>query len=526
MSTAPSIRATLRHAAFRTLLAGGTLYFIGNFMQSTAAAWMMVELSGSSFLAALVQTAVFLPMFLLALPAGVLGDIRDRRTLMMGALAVQAGAVLLLTALSLAGWAGPGSVLFLIFVTGCCTALLSPSWNSNLGDSVPRDDLPQAITLLGISYNAARALGPAFAGAVYALGGAGPNFAAALAGVALMAWSIRRHPPAPHPPSRLPAERLWGGINSGVRFAWHSPTVFAQLVRTLAYAAAGSALWALLPVIAAKQLGMGSAGFGFLMACMGTGAVAAGFVIGRLRVRYGLERLVAGGCIAFALAMLVTALLTWRVGVYLALFLAGAAWMAVMSTFNTATQTSAPAWVRSRALAMHTLCALGAFAIGAAIWGGLSDLLGLKPVLCTAAALMLAGPLLARRYPLKMGERPDVTQAVPWEDLFVAHEPAPEAGPVAVEVAYRIRPADAPAFLDTIAELRAPRRRDGATFWRVYRDLSDPTRFVERFIVSSWADYLHQRARATLADQSIEARVRAFVADGQAITTAHYIAER
>lgn len=197
-----------------------------------------------------------------------------------------------------------------------------------------------------------------------------------------------------------------------------------------------------------------------------------------------------------------------------------------MSTFNTATQTSAPAWVRSRALAMHTLCALGSFAFGAALWGAAADLLGLRPVLCAAAALMLVGLLLARRYPLRMGQAQDVTQAVPWEDLFVAHEPAPEAGPVAVEIAYRIRPEDADAFLDAIGEMRAPRQRDGASVWRVYRDLSDPTRFVERFIVGSWADYLHQRARHTLADQTLEARVRAFVPEGQAITTAHYIAER
>ena len=77
-----------------------------------------------------------------------------------------------------------------------------------------------------------------------------------------------------------------------------------------------------------------------------------------------------------------------------------------------------------------------------------------------------------------------------------------------------------------IEQLRAPRRRDGATMWRVYRDLGDPTRYVERFIVSSWAGYLHQRARATLADQELEARVRAFVADGAPVTMQHYIAER
>jgi hypothetical protein len=77
-----------------------------------------------------------------------------------------------------------------------------------------------------------------------------------------------------------------------------------------------------------------------------------------------------------------------------------------------------------------------------------------------------------------------------------------------------------------VTQLRAPRRRDGATFWRIYRDLADPARFVERFIVTSWADYLHQRARATMADQELEIRVRVFLAPGEAVTMQHYIAER
>ncbi len=102
----------------------------------------------------------------------------------------------------------------------------------------------------------------------------------------------------------------------------------------------------------------------------------------------------------------------------------------------------------------------------------------------------------------------------------------PEAGPVAVEIGYRIREEDAAAFLDAASLLRAPRRRDGATFWRIYRDLSNPQRFVERFIVTSWADYLHQRARGTLADQELEAQVRAFLMPGEAVTMQHYIAER
>ena len=134
--------------------------------------------------------------------------------------------------------------------------------------------------------------------------------------------------------------------------------------------------------------------------------------------------------------------------------------------------------------------------------------------------------LLARPMPLRMGALHEVTPATPWDELFIEAEPLPEAGPVAVEIGYRITPGTDAAFLESISRLKAPRRRDGATFWRVYKDLGQPSRYVERFIVESWADYLHQRARATVADQTLETEVRAFLAPGQTTTMSHYIAER
>jgi hypothetical protein len=155
-----------------------------------------------------------------------------------------------------------------------------------------------------------------------------------------------------------------------------------------------------------------------------------------------------------------------------------------------------------------------------------SDIAGLTAALTLAGALMAAGLLLARRFPLRVGAAHEVTQGTPWDELFVEAEPSPEAGPVAVEVGYRIRPGTDRAFLDAISRMKAPRRRDGATFWRTYKDLGEPSRYVERFIVTSWAAYLHQRARATLADQALEAEVRAFLAPGETARMSHYIAER
>jgi MFS family permease len=526
MSTpSTSLWSPLRQTAFRGLWICGGVFFVGSGMQTMAAAWLMVELTGSSFLAALVQTAVFMPMFLLALPAGVLADTTDRQRLISGALLAQTGACALLALLVLGDWGGPASVLLLVFVCGCCTAVLTPAWNSSVIDPVPRDEWPQAITAVSIAYNAARAVGPTLAGLLFALLGAGWVFAVTVATTLVMWESIRRWPPRPHAPSKLPPERLWGGTLSGLRFAWHSRMILAQLVRVTAFGAAGSALWALLPVIA-QRLGTGAQGFGLLMGCLGTGAVLVGLVLGRLRARFGLEVIVGASGVVFAAAMLVAALTQLAWFVYLWMLLAGAAWMSAMSTFNTATQASAPQWVRSRAVAMHMVAALGAFAMGSAFWGASSDLIGITPTLCVAAALMVASLLLARPMPLRMGALHEVTQATPWDELFIEAEPLPEAGPVAVEVGYRIAPGTDAAFLDAISRIKAPRRRDGATFWRVYKDLGEPSRYVERFIVESWAGYLHQRARATVADQALETEVRAFLAPGESARTSHYIAER
>lgn len=521
-----SLWSPLRQPAFRGLWLCGGVFFVGSGMQTMAAAWLMVELSGSSLLAALVQTAVFLPMFLLALPAGVLADTTDRRRLISGALLAQVAASALLALLVLGGWGGPVSVLFLVFICGCCTAALTPAWNSSVVDPVPRDEWPQAITAISIAYNVARAIGPTLAGLMFARLGAGWVFTVTAFTTLVMWASIRRWPPRPHPPSRLPVERLWGGTLSGLRFAWHSRMILAQLVRVMAFSAAGSALWALLPVIAQRQLGAGAEGFGLLMGCLGMGAVASGLVIGRLRARFGLDAIVAASCVAFSAVMFLAAWVRVPALIYSAMALGGAAWMAAMSTFNSATQASAPPWVRSRAVALHMVASLGAFAIGSALWGAVSDITGLSTALATAGVLMAAGLGLARPFPLRVGAAHEVTQGTPWDELFVEDEPSPEAGPVAVEVGYRIRAGEDREFLDTISRMKAPRRRDGATFWRVYRDLGEPSRYVERFIVTSWAGYLHQRARATVADQALEAEVRAFLVSGESAGMSHYIAER
>jgi len=299
--------------------------------------------------------------------------------------------------------------------------------------------------------------------------------------------------------------------------------ILAQLLRTVGCGAVGSALFALMPPVAAHHLGLGAAGFGAMMGCIGMGAVAAGLFLDRVRAWCGLDRLVASACVCFALVMVVTAHVHVAAVVFPALILAGGAWMALMATFNTATQASAPPWVRSRAAALHALSALGSFATGSAVWGAASEIAGVPAALTVAALLMAGNVTLIRWFPLRMGTPTEVTPIAHWRDLLISNPPLPDDGPVAVEIHYQVRPGSAAAFLPAVRQLRASKRQDGAIFWQVYRDLSEPNRFVERFIVGSWADYLRQRARTTIADQETETRVLAHLEGGAIKALRHYI---
>ena len=526
VSSPASVWSLFQDKPFRGMWSSSFGYFTSNAMVAMAAAWMMVEFNASSFVIALVQTAVFLPMFVLALPAGVLADTTDRRRLLLITLFVQALGVSVLSVILMANAAGTAAVLFFTLVFGCCTAVMSPAWNSMVGEMRSREELPIVILSMSIAYNGARALGPALAGLLFSWLGSAWVLVVAVVGIVGLWWAISIWPPKAHPLSRLPAERIWGGTLAGLRYARHSKPMLAQLLRTAAFGASGSALWALLPVIGQQNLGLKAEGFGLLMACLGAGAVGIGLFFGLLRQRLTLEKLVVGSGVIFASVMLIAAVSSTKWLVYLALVVGGACWMVVMTIYNTATQSSAPPWVRSRASALQVLSALGSFALGSAIWGALASLASLPTALCVASGAMLVGSLLGPLYPLRMGEYKDVTQVMPFEDLLVTDTPRPSAGPIAVELSYRIVANHSTDFLNAISLLKSPRQRDGATFWRVYHDLGDSNRYVERFIVSSWADYLHQRARATMADKELESQLLAHLQPGTTVSLQHYIAER
>ena len=175
-SVPASIWRPLRSPTFRNLLIANVVSDVGTFMQNVGAAWLMVSLNAGPMYVALTQTATALPFFVLALPAGAIGDIVDRRKLILYAELWMVTVAAVLAAVTLTGLTSPLLLLILTFSLAAGDAFESPTWRAVLPELVEKDDLAAASALNGIEFNFARAVGPALAGAVVALAGVGTAF--------------------------------------------------------------------------------------------------------------------------------------------------------------------------------------------------------------------------------------------------------------------------------------------------------------------------------------------------------------
>lgn len=502
--------APLRHAAFRAVWIAALASNVGTWMQEAAGAWLMTSLAqGNPLLVALMQTAASLPFFLLALPGGALADIVDRRRYL---LATQAWMLLVATTLGLctiAGFTTPWILIGLTFALGVGAALNNPAWAAMVPELVPRTELPAAVALGSVALNASRAVGPALGGVLVGAFGAGWVFllnAASFLGVLAVLYRWRRTVPE----STLPPEDVLGALRAGARYVRHSAPLRTVLVRTTGFIVFASAIWALVPIVALHDLGLGSVGYGLLLGCLGTGAVLAAAVLPVLRRRLGIDRLMLAATLMYALASATLAVVRVPVIAGLVLIGAGAAWMAAMSTVNTAAQSAVSGWVRARALATSLFVIQGGMAFGALGWGWVATHAGVQVALLTAAGGLIVGLLVVTRFPLAATEGLDLTPAPSIPDPIVADGLDLDDGPVLVTVEYRVDPSRAVEFGAAMRSFSRIRRRDGAELWGLFRDATDPSRFVETFTVDSWAEHLRQHARMTVSDRALRELVRGF----------------
>jgi hypothetical protein len=197
-----------------------------------------------------------------------------------------------------------------------------------------------------------------------------------------------------------------------------------------------------------------------------------------------------------------------------------------MANLNTTAQTVLPAWVRARGLSLYVLTFQTCIAAGSAVWGIAADGLSVRIALMLAAVWLVASLSAIRRWPLADDDGSDLTPSPGYlPEPAVADEPDAEEGPVLVTLEYRIDPESSQEFDRAVQKLGRIRRRDGASRWGVFRDVADPSRRLETFLVESWAEHMRQHARLTEADRATEDAVRAFHLGEGGPVVSHLVAD-
>jgi MFS family permease len=509
-SGTPSLWRPLRTPLFRNLLIADVMSDIGTFMQTVGAAWLMVSLGAGPMYVALTQTASALPFFVFALPAGAIGDIVDRRRLILYTEFWMVGVAIVLAVATIMGLMSPWLLLVLTFALSAGDAFETPTWRAVLPEMVPKEDLAAASALNGIEFNFARAIGPALAGVIIAVAGVGAAFAlnvVSFAGVIVLVARWKR----PVRRRTTPPETLAGATVAALRYVRFSPPIRVLILRSGLTMFFASALLALLPSVA-RSISDSPTGYGILLGCFGAGAVVGALTMQPARARWSEEAVVSGGVAILGLITAIAGFLHAMVALAAAMLVAGAAWIVFISVMSALVQSLAPDWVRARVLSIFMLVFQGGLAAGSALSGALAARAGIQQALLWAGLGIVATTALGL-----VAKLPDATTDVsPWNHwrmpaIVKDLRPELDEGPVLVTLEYRVNHDQSEEFLEAIHEYGRVRRRDGAYRWGVYRDLEDAGRYVETFLIRSWAEHLRQHERSTKADREIEDRLRTYV---------------
>ena len=499
----------LREKTFRMIWSASLLSNFGQLVQGVGAAWQMTRLTSSTGMVALVQTALMLPLMLVAVPAGAIADMFDRRKIALVGLSFATLCAGALTILSALGLTTPWVLLSFCSLIGAGVALYSPAWQASVIEQVEPKHLPAAIALSSISYNIARSFGPALGGMIVIAAGATAAFAVnALFYLPLIAafFLWRRK----HVASRLPPERMDRAIISGARYSVHSPPIRTVMIRAFTFGLCSASTTALMPLIARDMLAGDASSFGLLLGANGVGAVGGALLLGKAREHLQTEHAVRLCAVVSGTMVLLLGFTRNLVLASAEITVVGAANMLLIALLNVGVQLSVPRWVTARALTWFQSSLTGGIALGAVIWGRAAAHWGIGGALIASGAALLTTPLIGLIFRMPQVALAEV------EIIELGHEPevglaiTARSGPIVIEVDYRVNPDDARQFYEVMQKLQRARARNGAFEWSLARDIADPALWTERFNFPTWGDYLRQRTRFTQADRELQTLADAF----------------
>jgi len=383
--------AALAVPNFRRYAGGQAISLVGTWMQMTAQAWLVLTLSHSSTTLGLIIALQTLPVLLLGPYGGVIADRVDKRRVMVLLQSLMGVQALVLGLLTVTGHVRLWQVGVLAAVLGLNNAFENPARQSFVLEMVGADNVRNAVSLNSVMVNVARSVGPAVAGILIATVGIGECFllnAASFVAVVTSLLTMDRAALRPSPP----APRARGQLREGLRYVARTPglgvpLLMMALAGTLAYEFQVS-----LPVMAKQALHTDAAGFGFMTAAMGIGAVVGGLIVAA-RGRTGL-RFLSIAASGFGVCLLFAAVAPTLAVELVALAFVGWASISFMATGNATLQLGAEPSMRGRVMSLWFVAFQGSTPIGGPLIGwvmaafGARAGLGVGAVTCLLVAVL------------------------------------------------------------------------------------------------------------------------------------------
>jgi MFS family permease len=526
-----------KSSMYRTLWIAALFSYVGAAMYDTGASWLMTSLAPNPLFVSLVTTATTLPIFLFALPSGILSDIFDRRSILLITCAYMFTISTVLGMFTLIGLTTPTILLIFTFALGAGTTMIRTPIIPTLSGLVPRSELPAALTLSALASNIGRVAGPTIGGFIVAAVAPWAVFflnSASFIGMIIVLSRLPRKSNAQQhyqdqhqQQSSLPPENIIRAILVQMRYIRYSQAAHVLIVRAGLFTLCSSALLSLLPLLAKSELGLDSTGFGLLLGSFGMGAIVCGIVIlPRLRPKPSVESLITG-----SIALL--AIVTFTMGyardfgiLCIAMALGGAAYITIISKFYIIGIKSAPKWIGARVLAVYLLILNGGLVVGSVIWGTVANIFGI-PITLVVASLALAATIIAKkRYNSTLLDDLDFTPASDHWSLppQASVDPSQNENQALITIEYnKIDPKLSDEFEQRVRELGRILRSEGMAYWELFQDPADIGHYIEIRIADTWTDHIRQHEYVTKNVQAMEDRIRALIKDCPQPIISHYI---
>ena len=379
----------LRHRDFALYWSSALVSSIGTWIQNTTVPFVVYDLTGRTSLIGITAFLNLFPTVLVGPLAGSLADRFPRRRVLLGTQVAQASVAAVLWLVWIAGAGSVPALLVLVTLAALSSGLNIPAQQAYVTELVPRRDLLNAITLNSAQFNAARAIGPAVAGIVLATLGAawafflnGVSFGALIGALLLIRTADSAR------------ERPAGNVRQQFVEGWRYVRARGEIVLCMALvvlvAGLGMPVAQLMPVYAADVFDVGRSGYGLLASALGIGGIVATPIIGGWGDAVRRSRLVLLSLLLYGAALLGFAHAPGFATGVACIGLAGACFLAVVSSLNTTVQLLIDERLRGRIMAIYVMSFTAAYPIGSLVQGAAADHLGAPATTTIGAGILLA----------------------------------------------------------------------------------------------------------------------------------------